>query len=294
MNEFCTPLKVMNENNELNPELEYYFNESFAKASKYLFKLVTFGISLPEPKIPEKGEAFLMQLITATSGAELLRWYLTGIQSFLENHAQKTSLERVKIFYAQINQIILPELRYNLCSIGSKHFFTIKTLKYQIISTNWVVNEVKYEYHSFVGIAKKAFEILDKQLNILQLSKTIVNEIWNGIWLHTSKVLLSAFGSVRSCNNCGRSLMVGDTRAISSIFTNISKVKISMNNVLEYINAFFYQKHEFENWIDSTYGRYKPLHIYNLVKTGLNCKLTKKEISNLVTKINFKFSTNFS
>ncbi|KAH0791813.1 hypothetical protein GPJ56_004307 [Histomonas meleagridis] len=291
MDSFCSPITIL-ENNDLNPKLKYLFDTDFFYSSKYLFRLLTFRNSLPEVKTPDKGEIRLMQLLTAMEGVDLIHWYLSGIRNNVEIRVKDKSVERIKVFYSIIYSKVLPNLRRNLSSTNVQYFLPMKTFKYQIMATDWNINEVNYEYHSFVGNIKKILETFDKQITNLNLSVKAKDDLWIGVWNYLSNLLVNAFGSVKSCNNFGRSLMLGDTRAVNNFFVGVTKIEVSCENVLEFINAFFYQPKEFEMWLANGCGKYKQKNLVNLVKTGLNCKLSKKEMNEMITKIEAKFAQN--
>ncbi|OHT12160.1 hypothetical protein TRFO_18153 [Tritrichomonas foetus] len=290
MNSFSYPLNAI-EGNELNRKIAYLFDSNFLEGCRNAFKLIPNGVSLPEQKSYERNEAQLMQMITATDGLSLLMWYLQGIRENLIKRASKGAcLDKVNKFYASLVDGVLPNFRKNFSAVIIKSFIVLKNLKYQIFSSSWALNEVTIEYHQFVFIAKKAFEVLDKTLLALQLKRSIMNDIWYGTWSYISYVLISSFATVRNCNGFGRSLMASDARMISSFFRSISKMDADTTNVLEYVNAYFYQMNEFSHFIDVAPTKYKQKHIINLVKTGLNCKLSANDTKALLSKIESKYA----
>ena len=286
LNEFCSPIPFV-ENTILNRKLRRLFDPEFTQACKSMFKLVQFYNSLPEQKPPEsRSETQLMQMTTATDGLKLIRWYLSGIRAHMEKRVSGPQAERVSLFFTSVYEKLLPNISKNLTSASAKQFLSLQKLKLQLMASNWSVDEVQFEYHrEQVQTANKAFQVLAKELVTLQLSQSVCVDIWTGAWRHVCRTLISAFGSVRACNANGRSLMVGDTRAIANLFGRVSKVEADTTRILEFVNAFFYKPMEFAQWIDTAVLKFKPVHISNLVRTGLNCKLTTKDSRELLARI---------
>ena len=286
LNEFCAPLPFV-ENTFLNKKLRKFFDPEFTQACKTMFKLVAFYSSLPEQKAPEtRTEAKIMQMMTAADGLRLLRWYLSGIRANAEKRATGQAAERVALFFTSTFDKLLPNISKNLISLCAKQFIPLQKLKLQLVGSDWSVSEVQFEYHAEqVQAAGKSFQTLAKGLLTLQLSQSACQDIWTGAWRHVCRTLISAFGSVRACNANGRSLMVGDTRAIANLFTKTSKMAADTTDILEFVNAFFYKPAEFMQWIDTAVLKFKPAHLVNLVKTGLSCKLTAKDSRSLLERI---------
>ena len=188
--------------------------------------------------------------------------------------------------------IVIPGFRKNISAIVMKNsgFLQIKNLKHQLQSSSWNVDEVTFEFHPFVSLAKKALERVDQTLMNLQLKRNVMNEIYFGTWSYFAQELISAFAAVKSCNGFGRSLMAADTKKIGEIFQNVAKIEPNTTLVLEYVNAFFFQVSEFSKWIDTVPGRFKQKHIVALVKTGLNVKLSSSDSKSLLSKIDSKYA----
>lgn len=254
---------------------------------------------------PNSSEAQLMQMVTATDGLDLLLWYLNGIRN---NVIKRTRInkkdvvfhrntnnylnERLNFFYKYVVDIVIPGFRKNISAIVMKNsgFLQIKNLKHQLQSSSWNVDEVTFEFHPFVSLAKKALERVDQTLMNLQLKRNVMNEIYFGTWSYFAQELISAFAAVKSCNGFGRSLMAADTKKIGEIFQNVAKIEPNTTLVLEYVNAFFFQVSEFSKWIDTVPGRFKQKHIVALVKTGLNVKLSSSDSKSLLSKIDSKYA----
>jgi len=238
-------------------------------------------VSLPEQKPIESSESQLMQMITATEGLNLIKWYLKGIKGIIVAISKP---EHCEIIYTLFFDSLFPLVRVNLCSICSKNFLSLRTIKYQLISSDWNIEELRIEYHPFLSSIKKTFESLDKVLLSFQIQKHTMIEIWKGSWKRVSKVLISAFGAIRSCNGNGRSLMLGDTRAIASFFTSVSKIETDTSLIMEFINAFFFKPPELLKWAELSTKKIKPNYISNLIKTGLASKLSPKDIKEILTR----------
>jgi hypothetical protein len=278
LNAFCAPIPLF-DGNRVNRRLVRYFEPEFSSA---LAQLMTFQQALPDQKPPEtRAPALLMEMITATEGFALLKWYLRGIRESVERRMDAD----LTGFFNTVLTIILPSARINLSSFNACHFLPLKKLKLELVAAVWIISDVQFEYHEFIAIASKGFQRLDQSLNTIQVSQAVAAEIWKGSWRYVTAVLLSGFGSVRSCNAFGRSLMVGDTRAVSTNFVRFGKVEIDTTPIIEFINAFFYKPIEFSAWIDTAVRRYKPAYLSNLVRTGLNGKLSAKDSKDLLAKL---------
>jgi hypothetical protein len=278
LNAFCSPIPFF-EGTRLNRKLVRYFEPQFSGA---LTQLMKFQQALPDQKPPEtRAPALLIEMITGTEGFALLKWYLRGIRQSVESRMEVD----LTAFFDTVLNIVLPSARSNLSGFNARHFLPLKKLKLELIAAVWIISDVQFEHHEFIAIASKGFQRLDQSLNTIQVSQAVAAEIWRGSWLYVRAILLSGFGSVRSCNAFGRSLMVGDTRAVSTSFVRFGKVEIDTTPILEFINAFFYKPIEFAAWIDTAIRRYKPAHLANLVRTGLNGKLSAKDSKDLLAKI---------
>jgi hypothetical protein len=226
-----------------------------------------------------------MQMTTAAEGLRLLGWYLGGLRNNLEKRARSDISEKIPKFFTAVQDLIIPRVRKNLAAVGARHFLLLKKLKLELIASNWAISEVQIEFHDCINSASAAFQRLEKSLNTLQLGPAIVKDIWSGAWTYVKGLLISAFGSVRTCNSMGRSLMVGDTRAIASSFSKSSGLEVDTSEILEFVNAFFYKGSEFGGWIEHALKKYKGSYVSNLIKTGLSCKLTSKDVRDLLTRV---------
>ena len=139
-------------------------------------------------------------------------------------------------------------------------------------------------------MAKKQYDAFDRVIKNLQLKRTVLKEIWKSVWNFTTYELISAFASVKNYNSFGRSLMAADARMIASYFAIVSETDADTALVLEYVNAYFYQVNEFSKWIDSIPYKFKQKHIGNLVRSGLNTKLSSNESKALLSKIETKYA----
>jgi hypothetical protein len=79
--------------------------------------------------------------------------------------------------------------------------------------------------------------------------------------------------------------MVGDTRAVASSFGKYSGSEVDTSEILEFVNAYFYKVSEFVVWMETALKRYKSSYISNLIRTGLSCKLTSKDIKDLIARV---------
>lgn len=254
--------------------------------------------------LPNSSEAQLMQMVTATDGLDLLLWYLNGIrenvlkrtkifkETSFRNNASNYLAERANFFYKYVVDIVIPGFRKNIAALVMKNsgFLQIKNLKHQLQSSSWVVEEVTFEFHPFIVLAKKALDRLDQTLMNLQLKRNVMNDIYFGTWSYLAQEIISAFAAVKNCNGFGRSLMAADTKKIGEIFQSVAKIDPNTNLVLEYVNAFFFQVGEFSKWIETVPGRFKQKHIVALVKTGLNVKLSSNDSKALIAKIDSKYA----
>lgn len=296
LNTFAYPITLMSieEPTKLSTKICHRFDPQYVVQLKNMVRMWTHSIALPDQKQSTGNESHLMQMATATEGFHIIKWYLSGIKDNLLSRANSSNQDKLNRFFNATLTTLLPLARRNLSSIGSKNFLNLKSLKYQIMATNWIINEVTIECHQFVVLAKKAFDNLAKALSNLQLQKSVREDIWRGAWFYVRCMLLSAFGSVRACNAFGRNLMIGDTKAVSIYFSNVSKIEADNTPILEFLNSFFFNAGEFSKWLDTTSGRFKPQQLANLVRTGLNCKLNAKDTKDLLTKIDSFTASNSS
>ena len=290
VNNFCNPYSLLytNEQNQvmIHPKLTKLFTGKFMNDLKDLLRILGH-LSLPGQKPIESSESHLMQMIVGTEGLKLISWYLDGIRKYMEeaNLASQQIHEKIQKFFDVSFNSLFPTVRANLASVCAKNFLSLKQLKYQIIAQDWNVQEITIECHPFCSISKKYFEQLDKILQSFQLSEDTLKDIWSGAAIRVVNVLIHGFGSIRACNSNGRSLMLGDTRAVANYFMSISKIEIDTSKVMEFINAFFFKPQEYSKWLDKSIMDYKYTYLINLTKTGLNCKLSAKEIKDLTSKI---------
>jgi hypothetical protein len=227
-----------------------------------------------------------MEMITATEGLSLLRWYLRGIQRNIETRAASASAKLLSSFFTTMLSVALPTARINISAINGRHFFpAFKRLKLELKASNWVVDELRFEHHDFLQSAGSVFHWLGAALATIQAPQGVALDIWAGGWLHVRALLISAFGSVRKCNAFGRSLMSGDTRAVSICFARYAKFEVDAGPVLDFVNAFFYKPAEFSAWLDTAIPKYKPAYCANLVHTGLCVRLQQAEADSLLAKI---------
>jgi hypothetical protein len=285
VNAFCSPVPLL-DNNRLNRKVLRFFQPLFAKTIEQFLPLIPPGNPLLDQKSPESRiEALLMEMITATDGFALLRWYLLGIRRNVETRASPASSDRITWFFTSILSVVLPMARVNLSAINGRHILPLKKLKLELIAANWVVSELRFEHHDFIQSAGASFQRLEKAFATIQAPPAVIADVWSGAWLRVRAVLISAFGSVRMCNAFGRSLMSGDTRAVAAAFSRYAKIDVDTSAVLEFINAFFYKPAEFSSWIETACPRYKPAYLANLVRTGLSNKLSAKDTKDLIAKI---------
>jgi hypothetical protein len=285
LNAFCSPVPLI-ESGRLHQRFHRFFDPIFVQALEQFLKFIPPGNSLLDQKPPgSRMEAILMEMITATDGFALLRWYLQGIRRAIDLRAPPSLTGYLSSFFTSILTILLPQARINLSAINGRHFISLKKLKLELVASNWVVTELRIEHHDFTQSAGAAFQRLDKALATIQAPHAVSADIWAGAWLHVRAVLISAFGSVRLCNAFGRSLMTGDTRAVSTSFTRYAKREVDPGPILEFINAFFYSPAEFSTWIECAIPRYKAAYVANLVRTGLSGKLSQKDSKDLLAKI---------
>ena len=290
VNNFCNPytLLFINEQGQvmIHPKLSKLFTLQFINDLKDLLRILGH-LALPDQKPIESSESHLMQMIVGTEGLKLISWYLDGIRKYMEetNIPSQQIREKIQKFFSVTFNSLFPTVRMNLASVCAKNFLSLKQLKYQIIAQDWNVQEITIECHSFCAISKKYFEQLDKTLQAFQLSEDTLKDIWCGASIRVANVLIHGFGSVRNCNSNGRSLMLGDTRAVSNHFQAISKIDVDTSKVMEFINAFFFKPQEYSKWIEKAILDYKYTYLLNLTKTGLNCRLSAKEIKDLTSKI---------
>ncbi|EAY06326.1 hypothetical protein TVAG_065830 [Trichomonas vaginalis G3] len=284
INTFCSPyplLTVSDGSVSFSQKLTRSFQNSFVENLKTTLRLIGH-LSLTEQRPVESAESHLMQMIVGTEGLKLLSWYLKGIKNYLNTIEN----EKVTKFYDITVFQLLKQCRPNISAFCARNFMNIKQLKYQIIAADWNVQEITIEYHGFVSILKKSLENLSKTLLSFQLPRDVSDDIWRGTWMRICNVLIHAFGSVRVCNSNGRSLMIGDTRAAATIFTNMTKLTdIDYVDVLDYINAFFFNLTEFSSWLEKASLRYKSSYLVNLIRTGLSCKLSSKDMRDLLSKV---------
>ena len=291
MNLFSNSASIM-DSNDLNHKYWYLFEPSFTESLRKLFKLLTLGSNnaLPEQKISERSEAQLMQMLAAADGLELIYWYLESIRENILKRATGACQEKAIKFFTNLNDVILPNFKRNFSVLFVKGVMQMSNLKYQISSANWSLNEVTIEYHQFVIMAKKQYDAFDRVIKNLQLKRTVLKEIWKSVWNFTTYELISAFASVKNYNSFGRSLMAADARMIASYFAIVSETDADTALVLEYVNAYFYQVNEFSKWIDSIPYKFKQKHVGNLVRSGLNTKLSSNESKALLSKIETKYA----
>jgi hypothetical protein len=284
-NTFCQPHPIV-DNGHLNRKLIRYFDREFGRAAQLIFKLFLPAQGLTEQKKTEpRIEAQIMQMATATEGLSLLQWYLHGIKGYMERKSSPESAGRIGDFFASLLETVLPSARINLSSVNGRSFLPLKKLKLTIVASIWVVEEVQYEYHEFIVSTGSIFQRFDQSLSTIRLPQAATLDVWRGCWRHVTCVLISAFGSVRDCNPSGRSLMAGDTRALSKIFARCAKIEVDASLVLEFINAYFYKASDFSVWLDSALLTFKPGYLTNLVNTGLAGKYSQKDTSHLLAKI---------
>ena len=288
-NNFCAPnpIILVNESGQVrvNPKLARNVGHEFVDNVRIILRILKH-LSLSEQKPIESSEAQLMQMIVGTEGLNLICWYLRGIRKYMVNYKlQEATHDKIVLAFNTLFNDLLPNVRPTLCAICAKNFLSLKQLKYQIIAQNWNVPEIVIECHNYCSIAKKSFEQLNKTLNSFQLAADTIKDIWKGSWIRVTNVLIRAFGSVRTCNSNGRSLMLGDTRAIAASFSNVSKCESDTTKIMEFVNAFFFTPQEYSKWLDKVITLYKPSYLINLTKTGLSCKISPKESKELVAKI---------
>lgn len=284
INTFCSPfpMLVMQDGQvSFSPKLTRKFDAQFVKNLKLMLKSLGH-VSLPDQRQIESPESHLMQMIVGTEGLKLISWYVKGLKDYL----MEAENEKVPKFYEIAIGQILKQCRPNISAFCARVYFPLKQLKYQIIACDWCVNEITIEYHGFISILKKSLDNLSKTLSSFQLPRDVSDDIWRGTWMRICNLLIHAFGSVRTCNSNGRSLMIGDTRAAATIFTSLTKVTdIGYVQVMDYINAFFFSPTEFANWLEGATQRYKQSYLINLIRTGLSCKLTQKDIKDFIAKL---------
>jgi hypothetical protein len=285
VNAFSTPLPLIG-NSQLNFRVAKFFEPEFAGGLRILLDSIAIHTPLPDQKPAEsRGETHLLQMNAAADSLLVLRLYLCRVKKDILERAKGDCGRRIEEFYSCLCEQMLPAARRNLAAVGARHFLPLKKLKLELIASSWSVSEVQFEYHDCVQTALTAFQRLDRTLAGLRMGQPAIIDMWSGSWMYVKVVLVSAFGHVRSCTAFGRSLMVGDTRAVAAGFMKCGNVEVDTSDVLEFVNAYFYKSGEFVVWMEQGLKKYKSKWIGNLVKTGLNCKLTAKEVRDLLGKL---------
>lgn len=282
---FSLPIPLFtNGSRKIHLKIASTFSRDFANGIENLAQFLD-GYYTSDSKRIENSGIQMMQMVCATDSIDLLRWYINGMKKQMTAVTNNEQVESLNLFFDLLNNIIFPGVRVNFASLCSRQFLKLSNLKNQILSSDWNIRELNIEHHQFVNLAKKDFESMEKLLSSISLTTEGMKDIWLGAWMRTTKVMLNGFGNIKSCNNDGRSLMIGDTRAIASIFTSISGIVVDTSDILEYINAYFYKQSDFLIWAETAINKYKHSHIISLAKTGLSAKLSTKDIRDTVSKI---------